>query len=426
MSKATLPSQTLTAPGSPRSGEWTLRIPVGRFREFIADLAKLGELRESKTDSDDVTDRYYDLKAHIQNDKAEEEALRKLMVDKSATGKLEDLLAVRRELRDLRGKIDAQQGQMKRWDKEAAMTAVVVQIQDRKDYVPSTSPSFGTSISRTFSDSVQRTCGLWQGRRSLRRGGGAVAGSSGRARTRLVVAEPQADQESHGASEVCPARFLASGLFAFRRLATKVADGRLIYPLSRSSVLNSDVVPMHTTPPSLLEQVRRPGDRRAWGKFVDLYTPLLFFWARRVGLREPEAADLVQDVFVLLVKKLPDFQYDRNKGFRAWLRAVALNRWREARRRIHLAAPVGDVVEKLPDPASDEQFWEVEYRRELAGRAMAIMRGISTTPLGAPSMRASSMASRRRRPDVYSVWPPAPSAPPSSVCFIDCDASCRV
>jgi Domain of unknown function (DUF4349) len=147
-------SDTHGAPGSPRSGEWTLRIPVGQFREFIADLAKLGELRESKTDSDDVTDRYYDLKAHIQNDQAEEEALRKLMVDKSATGKLDDLLAVRRELRELRGTIDAQQGQMERWDKEAAMTAVVVQIQDRKDYVPTTSPSFGTSISRTFSDSL--------------------------------------------------------------------------------------------------------------------------------------------------------------------------------------------------------------------------------------------------------------------------------
>jgi len=86
---------------------------------------------------------------------------------------------------------------------------------------------------------------------------------------------------------------------------------------------------MHTTPPSLLEQVRRSDDIQAWRRFVDLYTPLLFHWARRVGLREPDAADLVQDIFVLLVKKLPDFQYDRNKGFRAWLRTVALKgcRW---------------------------------------------------------------------------------------------------
>ena len=75
---------------------------------------------------------------------------------------------------------------------------------------------------------------------------------------------------------------------------------------------------MHTTPPSLLEQVRRPDDQQAWRRFVDLYTPLLFSSARRVGLTELDAADLVQDVFTLLVRKLPEFQYDRNKGFRAW------------------------------------------------------------------------------------------------------------
>ena len=156
-------SDTHGAPGSPRSGEWTLRIPADQFREFIADLGKLGELRDSKTDSDDVTDRYYDTKAHIQNDQAEEEALRKLMVEKSETGKLEDLLAVRRELRKLRSQIDSQQGQMQRWDKEVAMTTVVVQIQDRKDYVPTTSPSFGTSIGRTFEGSVSALLAFGRG-----------------------------------------------------------------------------------------------------------------------------------------------------------------------------------------------------------------------------------------------------------------------
>ncbi len=76
------------------------------------------------------------------------------MVEKSATGKLEDLLAIRRELRELRGQIDSQQGQMQRWDKEVAMTTVVVQIQDRKDYVPTASPSFGASIAGTFEGSI--------------------------------------------------------------------------------------------------------------------------------------------------------------------------------------------------------------------------------------------------------------------------------
>jgi hypothetical protein len=43
---------------------------------------------------------------------------------------------------------------------------------------------------------------------------------------------------------------------------------------------------------------------------------------RRLGLRSAEAADLVQDVFAVLVQKLPDFTYDRKRSFRAWLRTV--------------------------------------------------------------------------------------------------------
>ena len=74
---------------------------------------------------------------------------------------------------------------------------------------------------------------------------------------------------------------------------------------------------MHTTPPSLLEQLRRPDDQQAWKRFIDLYTPLLFYWARRVGLQDSDAADLVQEVFALLVRKLPEFTYDDKKGFRA-------------------------------------------------------------------------------------------------------------
>jgi hypothetical protein len=141
-------------PGSPRSGSWTLRAPAEHFTDVVASLGKLGELRQSKTDSDDVTERYYDLKAHVKNNEADEESLRKLMVEKSTTGKLEDLLAIRRELRDLRGKIDSQQGQMQRWDKDVAMSTINLQVHDRKDYIPTTTPSFGTSIVRTFQGST--------------------------------------------------------------------------------------------------------------------------------------------------------------------------------------------------------------------------------------------------------------------------------
>lgn len=63
----------------------------------------------------------------------------------------------------------------------------------------------------------------------------------------------------------------------------------------------------NTTPASLLERLREPGDQEAWRRFVQLYTPLLFRAARRLGLPPEDASDLVQDVLALLVRKLPAF-----------------------------------------------------------------------------------------------------------------------
>jgi RNA polymerase sigma-70 factor (ECF subfamily) len=133
---------------------------------------------------------------------------------------------------------------------------------------------------------------------------------------------------------------------------------------------------MHKTPVSLLERLRRPGEEEAWDRFVQLYTPLLFYWARQAGLRDADAADLVQEVFALLVRKLPEFTYDRQKSFRAWLRTVTLNKWREWRRR---AAPVPalgpEALDDVAAPDNMSAFEEAEYRRHLVGQALAALHG---------------------------------------------------
>jgi RNA polymerase sigma-70 factor, ECF subfamily len=91
---------------------------------------------------------------------------------------------------------------------------------------------------------------------------------------------------------------------------------------------------MTTTPASLLERLREPFEPEARERFVSLYTPLLYTWGRQVGLQEQDTADLVQDVFVKLVKVLPTFTYHAHKGgFRRWLRTVTLNTWRDQRKR---------------------------------------------------------------------------------------------
>src|SRR5262245_65572743 len=91
---------------------------------------------------------------------------------------------------------------------------------------------------------------------------------------------------------------------------------------------------MHTTPATLLDRLRDTPDETAWRRLVQLYTPLLFYWARRCGETENDAADLVQEVFVALVQTLPTFEYDAVGGkFRGWLRTLTLNKLRDRKRR---------------------------------------------------------------------------------------------
>jgi RNA polymerase sigma-70 factor (ECF subfamily) len=131
---------------------------------------------------------------------------------------------------------------------------------------------------------------------------------------------------------------------------------------------------MHTTPVSLLERLRRPEDASAWVRFVELATPFLFDVARRNGLQEADAADIVQDVFVVLAQKLPEFRYEPARSFRSWLRTILLNRCRDQRRRR------ATYVEFTADPPmsaeaadSAECFADDEYRQALAVRALRLM-----------------------------------------------------
>lgn len=139
---------------------------------------------------------------------------------------------------------------------------------------------------------------------------------------------------------------------------------------------------MHTTSLTLLERLRTPGDQEAWLRFVRLYTPLLYHWARRAGLAGHDAEDLVQDVFELLLRKLPEFRYEQGGSFRNWLRVVAMNKWRERCRR-QLGPSRGpdawataDGLDQVAAPDADgafDAFEEVEYRRQLVQRALQLI-----------------------------------------------------
>jgi RNA polymerase sigma-70 factor, ECF subfamily len=135
---------------------------------------------------------------------------------------------------------------------------------------------------------------------------------------------------------------------------------------------------MSATPVSLLERLRSPADADAWVRFVRLYTPFLYHWARRRGLPPDDTADLVQEVFAQLLKALPTFAYDPKRSFRAWLAVVVGNKWRELnRKRRPQTVPAADLAER---PGPDDDFDDREYRAHIAGRALRLIRDEFAAP----------------------------------------------
>lgn len=132
---------------------------------------------------------------------------------------------------------------------------------------------------------------------------------------------------------------------------------------------------MYDTPASLLVKLRQPGDEAAWQRFVQIYAPLLYHVSGKLGMHGDDASDLVQDVFAVLVRCLPDFAYDRGKSFRAFLKSILLNKWRDLKRR-KAASPIESAGGNPPEafvPDDVDAIAEDEYRDHLLKQALRIM-----------------------------------------------------
>ena len=128
---------------------------------------------------------------------------------------------------------------------------------------------------------------------------------------------------------------------------------------------------MNQTPASLLDRLRKPNESSAWERFVELYSPLLYAWAKRLGLQSSDAADLVQDVFLLLFRKLPEFEYDASRSFHAWLKTVFVNQHRQ-RLRGRVPLPLNGAADHLAEEVPGT-FDDPEYRQYLVKQAFALV-----------------------------------------------------
>jgi RNA polymerase sigma-70 factor (ECF subfamily) len=129
---------------------------------------------------------------------------------------------------------------------------------------------------------------------------------------------------------------------------------------------------------SLILRLPRSADAAAWREFVELYEPLVLRFARRRGLQEADAQDLVQRVFTSVAGAVDRWQPDAARGkFRAWLFRIARNHLINQATLRRRERPVGGSTQlrRLQSEIDERSFEagdvEVEYRRAVFESAAA-------------------------------------------------------
>ena len=138
---------------------------------------------------------------------------------------------------------------------------------------------------------------------------------------------------------------------------------------------------------SLLSRLRNLGDDASWRTFFETYWQLIDNVARKSGLADPEAQDVVQDTVIAVARKMPGFRYDPEKGsFKQWLLLITRRRIHDHFRRLYRSPAIqarqsdpDSALENLADPAPApdaqvETAWENEWRQHLLVAALARVR----------------------------------------------------
>jgi len=136
---------------------------------------------------------------------------------------------------------------------------------------------------------------------------------------------------------------------------------------------------------TLIDRLKNWQDQASWQDFFDTYWKLIYGLARKFGLKEEDAQDVVQDTLISVANQMPNFKYDPKLGsFKSWLRTVIRSRILDHLRKrsqtptvpIHVDAEGSEesfALKELPDKNSQsmDQFYEQEWQKNLLDAAIA-------------------------------------------------------
>jgi len=128
------------------------------------------------------------------------------------------------------------------------------------------------------------------------------------------------------------------------------------------------------TSQSLLLRVKQH-EPEAWSRLSRVYGPLVYQWSRRCGLSAEDSADIVQEVFAVLARRIDAFRRERaDDTFRGWLWTIARNKVRDHLRRSQDRAVADggtNAYQRLQQLADDApEPWADDLERSVTERGV--------------------------------------------------------
>src|SRR6266480_2630006 len=134
---------------------------------------------------------------------------------------------------------------------------------------------------------------------------------------------------------------------------------------------------------SLVDRLGDWDDRKHWQEFFDTYWKLIYSAARRSGLTDAEAQEVVQETVITVAKNIDKLKYDPAIGsFKGWL--LQITRWRiadqfrkrepgNAKRPRSTDDRLTATIERVPDSriVDLDEVWESSWKENLFEAAVA-------------------------------------------------------
>jgi RNA polymerase sigma-70 factor (ECF subfamily) len=139
---------------------------------------------------------------------------------------------------------------------------------------------------------------------------------------------------------------------------------------------------MLATRRSLVDRLANWEDRKHWQEFFDTYWKLIYSAARKSGLTDAEAQEVVQETIITVAKRVEQLRYDPAIGsFKGWL--LQITRWRIADQFRKRQPGLQQRARSQPDRATAtiervadsnavdlDALWEREWQQNLLSAAI--------------------------------------------------------